>query len=786
MMSVKKKYDIVPSMAEMDHFIEGLNEDKQFLRCLTHHETIPSQEGQYLPLPDDLHPQLIEALHQKGIHKLYTHQAECYQSVRQKDNIVVVTPTASGKTLCYNLPILQSLLEDIHSKALYLFPTKALSQDQQSALNELVLPSGLPIKIVTYDGDTPSSLRISARDQGRIIVTNPDMLHSGILPNHPKWIAFLKTLKYIVIDEVHTYRGVFGSHMTNLIRRLKRILAFYGATPQFILCSATIGNPLELAKQLLEEPLTLIDRNGAPHGEKHILLYNPPVVDSVQGIRRGVVLESQKWALRFLKSGIKTIVFAKSRVRTELIRSYINQNLANHFNENNRITVESYRGGYLPNERRSIEKGLREGTIQGVVSTNALELGIDIGGLDGAIIAGMPSTVASAWQQSGRAGRSRNTSISLFIATSGPRDQYLISHPEYFLEKPPESAYVDPDNPYILMDHLKCASFELPFAKGEAFGGDVQELLVYLESEGVLRNTQDRYYWADRGYPAETVSLRAITNENVVIIDETKGRYEIIGEMDKSSAKELLHDNAIYIHRGNQFVVKHLDLLNLKCHIEASQVNYYTDSVVKTDIKVLSEDEKNDYSLYQSILGDVLVRRQVAKYKKLRYNTHENLGYGEIFLPEDEMHTRACMIVFHSSTIMGMAFNQWPMDEQGAVLRRIGNLLAQTIPIFLMCDSGDIRVSERVNDPHYDCPTIYLYDNYPGGVGLAEQVPQKLTRILQASQEVINNCTCEKGCPSCVGPESSDDPEISKSLDNSNLNYKDRTRALIDQWFKHG
>jgi len=765
-------------MANLEKLLSQLEKDRLFQENVTHHECIPPQEGHFAPLPEDLHPQLREGLLQKGITQLYTHQADCYQIIRGGKNLVVVTPTASGKTLCYNLPVLQTLLEDPQAKALYLFPTKALSQDQQSALNEIVLPGGLPVKIVTYDGDTPSSLRIAARDSGRIIVSNPDMLHSGILPNHPKWIAFLKTLKFIVLDEVHTYRGVFGSHMTNLIRRLKRILAFYGTHPTFILCSATIGNPKELASHLLEEPLELVDRNGAPRGEKHLFLYNPPLVDSVQGIRRGVVLEARKWAIRFLKEGVKTIVFARSRVRTELIRSYINSALENHYNENHRITVESYRGGYLPNERRLIEKGLREGSIHGVVSTNALELGIDIGGLDGAIIAGMPGTVASAWQQAGRAGRSQKASLSLFIATSSPRDQYLIQHPEYFLKQPPESAYVDPDNPYILMDHLKCASFEVPFAQGETFGGDVEELLEYLEAEGVLRFSQGHYYWADRGYPAESISLRSITNENVIIIDETKGRNEVIGEMDKSSAKELLHDNAIYIHRGRQFVVKKLDLENLKAHIEASEVNFYTDSVVKTDIKVLSEDEEQTNPTVKTIAGDVLVRRQVAKFKKLRYNSHENIGFGEIYVPEDEMHTRACMILFPEGTGLGDVFASWPQDEQGAVLRRLGDLITHTVPLFLMCDTGDIRVVERVNDPHFDCPALFLYDNYPGGVGLAEQVPGKLKKILGAALEVTQNCGCESGCPSCVGAGDDKDP--------GGINLKVRTTELIRSWVNYG
>ncbi|MBI9103385.1 MAG: DEAD/DEAH box helicase [Spirochaetales bacterium] len=739
-------------MEKLEKLLSELERDPSFLNNVTRWEKIPASEGDYRDFPEDLHASLSSSLKERGIDRLYSHQEEAYRQARSGKDSIIVTPTASGKTLCYNLPVIQTLLEKPEGRALYIFPTKALSQDQQAELNGLVEEGDLKVKVSTYDGDTPSSLRVSARESGRIVITNPDMLHSGVLPNHPKWIKFLKALEYIVIDEVHIYRGIFGSHMTNLIRRLLRITRFYGANPKFICCSATIGNPDELAERIIGREVTLIDRNGAPRGEKHMILYNPPLVDAVQGIRKGITKEARSIAYRFLVRGIKTIVFARSRVRTELIASYINKSLSNFFTDNNRIRVEAYRGGFLPGERRAIEKGLRDGDIHGVVSTNALELGIDIGGLDVSILSGIPTSIASSWQQSGRAGRQKTLSVSFLIASVSPTDQYLITHPEYFFGKSPEKGFIDPDNLYILMDHLKCAVFELPFKDGDSLSGeDETELLEHLESEGVLRHTSGRWYWADRGYPAEEISLRSATNENVVIINTTKGKNEVIGEMDKPSAKELIFDEAVYLHRGEQFQVQKLDLANLKCYVEESSLNFYTDSIVKTDIKVLLEDNGFRRDGVDQIIGDVLVRSQISKYKKLKFSTNENVGYGEIFLPEEEMHTRGILLCFHPETPSGEVFSRLDTEQQMQVTARMGTLMKNVAPIFLLCDSRDIGVAERLKDPHTDMPTLYIYDNHPGGTGLSEAFTGKLPEIIEACRELTENCPCETGCPSCVG-----------------------------------
>ena len=765
--------------------LEKIIASPEFAPHIVVNRLLPAEEGSFAPFPADLDRRLAEALGRRGIGKLYTHQAEVWERVQAGKNVVVVTPTASGKTLCYNLPCLHALLQDESARCLYLFPTKALSQDQQSELNELSGGGELNIKVSTYDGDTPESLRLSARDTGRVIISNPDMLHAGILPNHPKWIKFFSRLKFIVIDEAHAYRGVLGSHVANVIRRLRRVAAFYGAAPQFILCSATIANPQELAEALTGLPVELADKNGAPRGEKRIILYNPPLVDSVQGIRRSVVTESRRWMIALLRAGIKTILFAHSRVKTEVAASYVNEDLANIFTNNSRIRVEAYRGGLLPNERREIERGLRDGGIQGVVSTNALELGIDIGGLDASVVAGFPGSFNSFWQQSGRAGRRGGTSVSVFVATASPIDQFIMNDPDWFFRKSAEEGRVDPDNPYILTDHVKCACFELPFRDEELegwgiesgkheraettnagpishkdpFGAVALDALEFLEEAGIVRHAGGKWYWADRSFPAEGISLRSATADNVVIIDVTAGRNAVIGEMDRPSAKELIFVNAVYIHRGRQYLVEALDIANRKCLVREAEVNYFTDGLVKTDIKVLSEDERFRYAKHEEgpaaaegSLGDVLVRSQVAKFKKIRFHTHENIGYGDIDLPEEEMQTRSLALLFGPDTAAGKALAAMDEQEIGAALSGAGTLIRTIAPVFLLCDTRDLGLAERVRDPHFGVPALYVYDKYPGGTGLAESLARRSTELFTAIHRALERCPCGPGCPSCVGP----------------------------------
>ena len=737
--------------------LDNLLNSPEFSKDIVINRLLPAQEGIFTPFPNDLNAQIVKSLQKKGINQLYIHQAEVWSHSKAGKNVVVVTPTASGKTLCYNLPCLDTLLNDESARCLYLFPTKALSQDQQSELNEIVGgENGLNLKVATYDGDTPDSLRIAARDSGRIIISNPDMLHAGILPNHPKWIKFFSNLKYIVIDEAHAYRGVMGSHTANVIRRLLRVCEFYGARPKFILCSATIANPAQLAKRLIGQDVVLVDKNGSPRGEKRIILYNPGEVDKVQGKRRSVETESRRWMLALLKIGIKTILFAHSRIRTEVVASYVTEELKNLNTDNSRIRVEAYRGGFLPNERREIEKGLREGDIHGVVSTNALELGIDIGGLDASVVAGFPGSFNSFWQQSGRAGRRGGTSVSVFIANMSPVDQYIMNDPDWFFRKSNEEAYIDPENPYILTDHVKCACFELPFTDEELNSRESENTvaaLEYLEEAGIVRHAGEKWHWADRSYPAEGVSLRSAGADNVVIIDITNGRNNVIGEMDRPSAKEMLFVKAVYIHRGQQFMVEELDIENRKCLVREADVNFYTDGVTKTDIKVLTEDEKIDFNGGACVLSDVLVRTQVTKFKKIKFVTEENIGYGEINLPEEEIQTRGIILMFPPETAGGKVLSSFKDEnEVGSALSGFGALIRYISPLFLLCDPRDLGIAERVKDPHFSVPALYIYDKYPGGTGLTETLALRIEPLLEAVLDAVKRCPCKKGCPSCVGP----------------------------------
>ena len=724
----------------------------------------PAKSATLVPLPDDLSPALAHALAERGISALYSHQRAAYELARAKRDFVVVTPTASGKTLCYNLPVLQTLLEEPEGRALYLFPTKALSQDQQNALNEVMLAGAVGLAVNTYDGDTPADIRARARTSGRIIISNPDMLHAGILPNHTRWVKFFSNLKYIVVDELHAYRGVFGSHVASVLRRLLRIARFYGSSPVFIFSSATIANPSELAERYIERPVVLIEESGAASGEKILMCVNPPFVDEVQGIRRSSAHEAESIMLWLLNKGIKTILFSRSRLQVELLSSYMNKKLENIYNANHGLVVKPYRSGLLPSERRAIEKGLRDGTVQGVVSTNALELGIDIGGLDAAVITGYPGSIASFWQQAGRAGRGSRTSLAVYVASAAPLDQYFAAHPEYFLSKGAELAHIDAYNPYIFTDHLKCAAFELPFSEGEAFSPDnsneeavrlTAEALDYLEEEGIVRHASGRYFWSAEGYPGEKISLRSATTENVVITDVTQGRHDVIGEMDRPSAKELLFDNAVYLHLGTQYQVKKLDLEKRVCFVERSDADYWTDSIVKRDIEVLTQDTRASNRECDRILGDILVRSQVEKYKKMRFNTNENIGYGEIWLPPEEMQTQALILVISPESASARLLASLSPEKADAVLYSVANLLRQLAPSRVLCDIHDIGVVSRARDIFFKAPTLYFYDMYPGGTGIAEALRTCIADIEKSAAERVRSCTCVSGCPSCIGVEAS-------------------------------
>ncbi|MCL1964379.1 MAG: DEAD/DEAH box helicase [Firmicutes bacterium] len=733
----------------LEQILDSLRDSPAFMKNVTHWETVPARPARLASFPEGIDARVQAALRGRGVQSLYTHQRLAVDAVLAGENIVVVTPTASGKTLCYNLPVLNAILRNGDSRALYLFPTKALSADQSNELYTLVEAMGAPIKAYTYDGDTPAAARRSIRQAGHVVVTNPDMLHAAILPGHTKWVKLFENLKFIVIDEIHAYRGVFGSNLANVIRRLKRLAAFYGSTPRFICCSATIANPKELAEQITGEPMTLIDDNGAPTGERHMVFYNPPVVNRQLGIRKSSLLETRALSSLLVRNDVQTIVFARSRLQVEVLARYLKELIKDSLGNAGR--VRGYRGGYLPTQRREIERGLRNGDITAVVATNALELGIDIGRLDACVLCGYPGTIASTWQQAGRAGRRRGTSLTLMVASSSALDQYIISHPEYFFKQSPENALANPDNLYILMNHIKCAAYELPFVEGEAFGaGEATEpMLAFLEEKGFLRRTGGQWHWSTEAFPAAEISLRSAGDENFMIIDITDAAHHvIIGEMDRYTVPMLLHEQAIYLHDARQYQVEKLDFEYKKAYIRQVEVDYYTDADLNTTLRVLNADKEDPDALPPRGLGEVLVTSMVTLFKKMKFGTHENLGFGPVDLPEMEMTTSACWWTLPKEAMRGLETD----DLQGGMLG-IASMLRQLAPLYLMCAPRDLSVLYHVRDTFTRKPTVYFYDNCPGGVGLAEKVYDMLPMLLDHAGEAIKHCACEGGCPSCVGPQ---------------------------------
>lgn len=738
--------------------LDILRSDPEFMYNVTSWNTLPAKSAQWAEFPNWLRPELREAMRQHGINRLYTHQAEAITKIGAGKNIVVVTPTASGKTLCYNLSALNAVLENPAARALYLFPTKALSQDQVAELYEVVKrlspQTNFDIKTYTFDGDTPQAARQAIRSSGHIVVTNPDMLHQGILPHHTKWVKLFENLRYVVIDELHNYRGVFGSHLANVVRRLRRIAAFYGAQPQFICCSATIANPKELAEQITESEVELIDNNGAPRGEKHFIFYNPPVVNRELGIRKSSVKEARHIASKFLLNDIQTIVFARSRLRVEILVTYLKETMA--ANNKSPQLIRGYRGGYLPTERREIERGLRSGETLGVVSTNALELGIDIGQLTACVMAGYPGSMASAWQQAGRAGRRADSAVAVMVGSSAPVDQYVMSHPDYFFGKSPESGVTDPNNLVILMSHMKCAAFELPFADGEKFGYGktrveaTNEILEYLEENKVLHHAEGRWHWMTDAYPAEAVGLRTASPENVVIID-TKNAERVIGEVNLLDAPTMLHDDAIYIHEAVQYHVDKLDWDRRKAFVHQVETDYYTDAHTDTSIHVLETFEHADLPLaaMQKAHGEVNVNCQTTKFKKLKFGSHENIGYGPVELPEISMHTTSYWWEFPSDMAERMKV---PPSVLGDALKALAHVLQSAAAIYLMCDIRDVRAVPMVRAPLTQKPTIFIYDNHAGGVGFSKRLFLMHDDLKVAARDLIVKCGCSAGCPSCVGP----------------------------------
>ena len=747
---------------------------RRYADRITGHFTIPGRDGEYAPLPETLPDALKQALRARGIEQLYSHQARAWEAAQRGEHVAIVTPTASGKSLCYTLPVVTAAMAG-NAKALYLFPTKALAQDQVAELLDLSRAGDLGLKAFTFDGDTPGDARQAIRLHGDIVVSNPDMLHQAILPHHTKWAQFFENLRYVVIDEIHTYRGVFGSHVTNVLRRLKRICAFYGSTPQVILCSATIGNPHAHAQALIEANVTAITESGAPHGEKHVLLWNPPVVNKDLGLRASARSQSNRIARIAIKSGLKTLVFAQTRLMVEVLTKYL-KDVFDH-DPRKPARIRAYRGGYLPTERREAERLMRDGRIDGIISTSALELGVDIGSLDVVVLNGYPGSVAATWQRFGRAGRRQQPSLGVLVANSQPLDQYVVRHPDFFIDASPEHARISPDQPLILFDHIRCAAFELPFLLGEMFGPvDPHVYLEALAETEVVHREGERWEWIADSYPANAVSLRSVADGNFVVVDRTDGKQVIICEVDYSAAALTLYEGAIHMVQSTPYQVESLDWEGRKAFVTRTFVDYYTDSIDYTKLKVLDRFDGGPAGHGDAHHGEVHVVRRVAGYKKIRYYTHENIGYGPVNLPDQELHTTAVWWQLPQPVLLA-----WFAGRQDALdgFLGAGHALHVVATVAVMADARDLQKSIGNGDGAWFAtgdtkgrgslqgldgkaiaiaevqqfvPTVFLYDNFPGGVGLSEPLWMRQAELVQRASELIERCDCGAGCPACVGP----------------------------------
>jgi DEAD/DEAH box helicase domain-containing protein len=746
-------------------------------------------DGEFMDYPENLCDEVKTVYKNKGIDRLFSHQSEAIQHVLEGKHVVVSTPTASGKTLIYNAVTLDALTKNPSARSLYLFPTKALSQDQLAELFDLNKLMGDKLGLFTYDGDTPQNTRKAIRKKAQIVLTNPYMLHSGILPHHTKWVNLFEHLKYVIIDELHYYTGVFGSHMGNIMRRLKRICRFYGTDPVFIMSSATISNPRELAEKTIEEEVELIDRNGAPRGEKYLVFFNPPIVNKELGIRRSYVSVARQVSCILLNNGLQVITFANSRLITEVLVKYLKNDFERKVTDSGK--VRGYRGGYLPKKRREIEQGLRTGSIQAVVSTNALELGIDIGSLDATVLASYPGTIASTWQRLGRSGRRAGKSMGVLVSSSLPVDQFIVNHPEYFTGKSPEVGRINPDNLTILIEHIKCASFELPFVKGEHFGSeDLEEILNFLAENRVLFQNQDKWFWTEEGYPADAVAINRVSSDNFVVVDRTETE-RVIAEVDFSSALETLHPKAIYMLESEQYVVEEMDYENRKAFVRKSNSDYYTDSITYTKIAILDVFDETRKEKYDYYYGDVHVFSQVVGFKKLKFFTNENVGAGDLQLPQQEMHSTAFWFTIKNQCLENINISS---EEKIEAVSGLAYLMRHICAVLLMCDSKDIGVAVEDNVTKSEInrqtvsqlskrqgrseeeknflrnfePNIYIYDNYPNGIGFSEVLFEKAEELFEKVLEAIEHCTCERGCPSCVGPPI-----------RSNDNHKDAAKFIV-------
>jgi DEAD/DEAH box helicase domain-containing protein len=730
-------------------FLKKLQTSDGYRRQIVHIEHLESREPTFREPSTCLSHPVRRALESMGITTLYSHQAEAIDLISMGHNTAIVTSTASGKTICYNVPVMEALLEDGQATALFLFPTKALAQDQLRVLGNLC--SAHPdladrVRAGTYDGDTPRETRRKLREEANVILTNPDMLHQGILPYHSRWSRFFARLRYVVIDEMHAYRGIFGSNVANVLRRLRRILDHYGGNPTMVLCSATIANPGELAEALLGDKCAVVSDDGSPRGPKMFVLWNPNFLDSHRMERKSSNVEAHELMVNLIEAGIQTITFTKARVVAELILRYAREALSRRSPHLVR-KVSAYRAGYLPEERRQIERALSSGELLGVASTNALELGIDVGSLDASIIVGFPGTIASTWQQAGRAGRKTEEALVIFIAYNDPIDQYLMRYPAYFFGQNPENAVIDPANPYILAGHLSCAAFELPISpEDEAlFGSLTMPVLKVLEDVKRVKTIDSLAYWATTDFPAAGVGLRTISDNTFTIVDSTAGE-RVIGNVDAISAPELVYPQGIYIHDGLTYQVRDLDFDGKVAYVERKEVDYYTQPILESSIRV--KGAKKDAALGDLLVffGEATVSWKTTSFKKIKFYSLDSIGYGSVDIPTQHLETVALWMYPDARIVSEM--KQKDMNPVEGLVG-LKNVLINILPLHVMCDRQDI--GGLVESSNVGRPAIFLYDRYNGGLGFCEKAYGLLRRIMEDVLRIIEDCPCETGCPSCVG-----------------------------------
>jgi DEAD/DEAH box helicase domain-containing protein len=735
---------------DVDRFLYQITREKWYRDQIVHRERMPARPARYVEPDVPLPAPLREALAAQRIERLFSHQARAINLLRAGRSVVVVTGTASGKTLCYQVPVLERWLADRSATALFLYPTKALAQDQLRSI-ERFQKTGEPFDFIagTYDGDTPGDLRRKLRNRAHVVLSNPDMLHQGILPNHARWGRFFSKLRYVVIDELHTYRGVFGSNVANVLRRLRRIAAHYGVEPVFVCSSATIANPKWLADQITGADVALIDEDGSPRGGRTFLLWNPPLLYGSASDRHSPIGDASRLMSELVLQSTQTIAFTSTRLGAELVLRSVRDRLARH-GPRWQQAVSAYRGGYLPEERREIERRLAAGELLGVASTNALELGIDIGSLDASLLVGYPGTIASTWQQAGRAGRREGEALVVMIARNTPIDQYLCYRPGHLMGRSPENAIIDRDNAFIVLGHIQSALYELALDAGQTplFGPAAEDLIALLEEQGWVKRLGERQYYAKPDFPAAKVNLRSASPIVYTIIDATD-HERVIGTMDEVSAFTQIHTHAVYLHGAETYFVRELETEKKFAYVERRETDYYTQAVTMSKL-VLDQDEdtldRGAWRECETGHGDVIVTTSIPMFKKVKFFSRESIGFEGLSLPEQTLETNAMWLVPSEKALALVREEGRAVSE---ALVGIANSIVEVAPLFIMCDPSDIGA---VNDAaNLGRDAIFLYDRYPGGVGFAARAKDLLDEIMRAALDVIRKCPCETGCPSCVG-----------------------------------